>query len=60
MDDQTTWAQYLLLAEFVHNSGPHDQMTLTLHELLFGVKPLFPLSDEEAQVPDITAHLQQI
>ena len=23
-DDQTTWAQFLSLAEFVHNSWPHD------------------------------------
>ena len=53
-DDQTTWAQYLSLAEFVHNSWPHDRMTLTPHELLFRVKPLFPLSDEEAKTPDIT------
>jgi hypothetical protein len=35
-------------------------MTLTPHELLFGVKPPFPLSDEEAWVPDITARLRQI
>ena len=60
MNNQTTWAQYLLLAEFVHNSGPHNQMTLTPHELLFEVKPLFPLSNEEAQIPDVTTHLQQI
>ena len=53
-DDQTTWAQYLSLAEFVHNSWPHDRMTLTPHELLFGVKPPFPLSDEEAETPDVT------
>jgi hypothetical protein len=53
-DNQTTWAQYLSLAEFVHNSWPHDQMTLTPHKLLFRVKPPFPLSDEEAQVPDVT------
>jgi hypothetical protein len=59
-DDQTTWAQYLSLAEFVHNSWPHDRTTLTPHELLFGVKPPFPLSDEEAQVPDVTTRMQQI
>ena len=35
-------------------------MTLTPHELLFGVKPLFPLSDEEATTPDVTTRLQQI
>jgi hypothetical protein len=35
-------------------------MTLTPHELLFGVKPPFPLSDEEAWVPDVTERLQQI
>jgi hypothetical protein len=59
-DDQTTWAQYLSLAEFVHNSWPHDRTTLTPHELLFGVKPPFPLSDEEAQTPDVTTRLRQI
>jgi hypothetical protein len=53
-DDQTTWAQYLSLAEFVHNSWPHDRTTLTPHELLFGTKPPFPLSDEEAKTPDVT------
>ena len=56
-DDQATWAQYLSLAEFVHNSWPHDHTTLTPHELLFGVKPPFPLSDEEAKTPDITTRL---
>jgi hypothetical protein len=30
------------------------------HKLLFGVKPPFPLSDEEAQVPNVTTCLQQI
>ena len=53
-DDQTTWAQYLSLAEFVHNSWPHDRTTLTPHELLFGTKPPFPLSDEEAKTPGVT------
>ena len=59
-DDQMTWAQYLSLAEFVHNSWPHDRTTLTPHELLFGTKPPFPLSDEEAKTPDVTTRLQQI
>jgi hypothetical protein len=59
-DDQTTWVHFLSLAEFVHNSWPHDRTTLTPHELLFGVKPPFPLSDEEAQVPDVTTRLRQI
>ena len=59
-DDQTTWAQYLSLAEFVHNSWPHDRTTLTPHELLFRVKPPFPLSDEEARTPDVTMQLRQI
>jgi hypothetical protein len=59
-DDQTTWAQYLSLAEFVHNSWPHDRTTLTPHELLFGVKPPFPLSNEEVKTPDITTRLRQI
>ena len=56
-DDQTTWAQFLSLAEFVHNSWPHDWTTLTSHKLLFGTKPPFPLSDEEAKTPDITTQL---
>ena len=56
-DDQMTWAQYLSLVEFVHNSWPHDRTTLTPHELLFGVKPPFPLSDEEAKTPDVTTRL---
>jgi hypothetical protein len=51
---------YLSLAEFVHNSWPHDRTTLTPHELLFRVKPPFPLSDKEAQVPDVTTCLRQI
>jgi hypothetical protein len=55
-----TWVQYLSLAEFVHNSWPHDWTTLTPHELLFGVKPPFPLSDEEAKTPDVTTRLRQI
>ena len=59
-DNQTTWAQFLSLAEFVHNSWPHDRTTLTPHELLFGTKPPFPLSDEEAETPDITTRLRQI
>ena len=56
-DDQTRWAQYLSLAEFVHNSWPHDRTTLTPHKLLFGVKPPFPLSDEEAKTPNVTTRL---
>ena len=59
-DDQRTWAQFLSLVEFVHNSWPHDRTSLTLHELLFGTKPPFPLSDEEAKTPDITTRLRQI
>ena len=59
-DDQTTWAQYLSLVKFVHNSWPHDWTTLMPHKLLFGVKPLFPLSNEEAKTPDITTCLRQI
>ena len=53
-DDQMTWAQFLSLTEFIHNSWPHNQTTLTLHELLFGTKPLFPLSNEEARTLDVT------
>ena len=59
-DDQTTWAQFLSLAEFIHNSWPHDQTTLTPHELLFRVKPPFPLSNKEAKTPNITTRLRQI
>ena len=59
-DDQTTWVQFLSLAEFVHNSWPHDRTSLTPHELLFGIKPPFPLSSEEAQTPDVTTRLRQI
>ena len=53
-DDQSTWAQFLSLAEFVHNSWPHDRTTLTPHKLLFGMKPLFPLSNKEATTPEVT------
>jgi hypothetical protein len=56
-DDQTMWAQHLPLAEFVHNSWPHNQTTLTPHELLFGVKPPFHLSNKEAKTPNITTQL---
>ena len=59
-DDQTTWVQFLSLAEFVHNSWPHDKTSLTPHELLFGIKPPFPLSSEEVQTPDVTTRLRQI
>ena len=60
MDDQTTWAQFLSLAEYVHSSWPHDRTGLTPHELLFGTKPPFPLSNKEAQTPDVTTRLKQI
>ena len=33
---------------------------LTPHELLFGTKPQFPLSDEEATTPDVMTRLRQI
>ena len=33
---------------------------LTPHKLLFGVKPPFPLSNEEATTPDVTTRLRQI
>ena len=59
-DDQTTWAQFLSLAEFIHNLWPHDRMTLMPHKLLFGTKPPFPLLDEEAKTPDVTTRLRQI
>ena len=59
-DDQATWVQFLSLAEFVHNSWPHDQTSLTPHELLFGVKPPFPLSNEETHTPEVANHLKQI
>ena len=59
-NNQTTWVQFLSLAEFVHNSWPHDQMTLTPHKLLFGTKPPFPLSDKEAATLDVTTRLRQI
>ena len=59
-DDQTTWAQFLSLAKFVHNSWPHDRTGLTPHELLFGIKPPFPLSTEETQTPEVTHRLKQI
>ena len=55
-----TWAQFLSLAKFVHNSWPHDRTSLTPHELLFGTKPPFPLSDKEAKTPDVTTWLRQI
>jgi hypothetical protein len=59
-DDQTTWAQFLSLAEFVHNSWPHDRTGQTPHELLFGTKPPFPLSIGETQTPEVTHRLRQI
>ena len=59
-DDQTTWAQFLSLAKFVHNSWPHDRTGLTPHELLLGVKPPFTLSTEETQTPEVAHRLKQI
>ena len=59
-DDQMTWAQFLLLAKFVHNSWPHDRTGLTPHELLFGTRPPFPLSDKETQTPEVATRLKQI
>ena len=55
-----TWVQFLSLAEFVHNSWPHDQTGLTPHKLLFETKPLFPLSTEETQTPEVANCLRQI
>ena len=60
VDNQTTWAQFLSLAEFVHNSWPHDRTSLTPHELLFGTKPPFPLANGETQTPEVANRLKQI
>ena len=35
-------------------------MSLTLHKLLFGTKPPFSLSNEEAKTPNVTTRLRQI
>jgi hypothetical protein len=59
-EDQTTWAQFLSLAKFVHNSWPHDRTSLTPHKLLFGTKPPFLLSSEETQTPEVANRLKQI
>ena len=36
---QDDWVSYLPLAEFAHNSWPHDVTKLSPHQLLFGNKP---------------------
>jgi hypothetical protein len=36
---QGDWVQYLPLAEYAHNSWPHDITKLSPHQLLFGMKP---------------------
>ena len=35
---QNDWAQYLPVAEYAHNSWPHDVTKKSPHELLFGIK----------------------
>lgn len=36
---QDDWVKYLPLAEYAHNSWPHDTTKKTPHELLFGMRP---------------------
>jgi Chromo (CHRromatin Organisation MOdifier) domain len=59
-DDQTTWAEYLTLAEYVHNSWPHDRSGLTPHELLFGTKPTLPDNLDESDVPAVQERLLKL
>ena len=40
------------MAEFTHNSWPHNKLGQSLHQLLFGVQPLIPCTSEEAWVPN--------
>jgi len=59
-DAQMTWAQFLSMAEFTHNSWPHNKSGQSLHQLLFGVQPLIPCTSEEAWVPDVEDRLGKV
>ena len=48
---QDNWTQFLPLAEFAHNSWPHDVTKKTPHKLLMGTKPQIhvePMSDSDS------------
>ena len=59
-DTQTTWAQFLSMAEFTHNSWPHDKSGQSPHQLLFSTQPLVPQTSEEAWVPNVKDHLGKV
>ena len=54
---------YLPLAEFAHNSWPHDITKLSPHQLLFGMKPQIHVEvagkDQSPMATDHLINMQQ-
>jgi hypothetical protein len=55
---QDNWVEYLPIAEFAHNSWPHDITKKSPHELLIGMKPqIHVIPMEEGSSPMAAEHL---
>jgi hypothetical protein len=55
---QDNWVEYLPIAEFAHNSWPHDVTKKSPHELLIGMKPQIHVTPmEEGSSPMATERL---
>jgi hypothetical protein len=55
---QDNWVEYLPIAEFAHNSWPHDITKKSPHELLIGMKPqVHVMPMEEGSSPMATERL---
>ena len=59
-NNQTEWSKYLSLAEFIHNSWPHDRTGYSLHQLLIGFTPNIHHEEGTSDVPAIEDQLRQI
>jgi Integrase zinc binding domain len=60
---QNDWAQYLLLAQYIHNAWPSSTTGMTPFELLMGFMPRIHGVSKQTNLPELTKcgeHLKQI
>ena len=57
---QNNWSTLLPMAEFAHNSWPHEQTKHTPHELITGINPTASFTIPEDSVPAAQERLQEL
>ena len=59
-NEQERWSEFLTLAEFTHNTWPHEKTGYSSHQLLLGYQPKVRFQKSPSDVPRVEERLEQL